>query len=1626
MATAEQYQAKVSAYFLTTLGRPASAAELDGYTQVLADNNGSVWKPAGGSLVSYLTPLLEAETAGQSNGQIVTDMFVRMTGSEPAQSLYNYYVSMLDQGVIKLKGLANAMLNDLKLMPNVDGGFDQPATWTVDKSGELLEGQRDAMIAKTGVADEFTAHLDTPEENNAFIKNPGPATELLTGVTDQASADAAMAMIDSVIAEIVNGGSGADTFTLTNDTDIATANIFEAPQVYTPGGDDRINSLQDEDVLTGRGDNPTLNATLGNANDNGGTVITPTLNDIETINVAFTGSGFAVTDLDLQDADGVTEVNISRVSQAINRAEVANMQSVLDSMSIANSNANQAGTVEFSFGAGVLSGDNTGALTLDSVNLARVNIGQNTSGVGVNGVGNQGYEHLAIESTGTSNAIGALNLPMDTGTEGSVTITGDQDLTLATTTPVTHPVNTNLVESITYAGGIQLANGRLASIDASALEGDLTLNIAAGVFTTGKADTSGVNQDVSIIGGAGDDTFILRDRIQSGDSLDGGDGDDLLIVNAGGIIDATSSVVNGIENLEVRLDGLFVPTAAATVDFDKLPDITSVLVRNEGSNDAATPRSQAQVATFNLNNLTAEQAAAISIAHSNTFSNGIAQNVVNATLKDASGPFDPADPADLVNVTIAEGYNADPRFNFTLNTQNATGATGRVEDLTLTDADTESNTVSLGRVVQHTGTVTLTDGLDDTFLNLDTTIGGDINGDLVVDNLDYNGGLYQYDTTGADDLNSSLAGVGRVADHSLTPGQVKLIAATIDASGEASDVVVRVSTNAASPVGAQTITMGSGDDTVIFDNVPTVGGDDTRAGLSISDTVSGGAGNDTLVIDGNVGVGNNINLSASEWTNVSGFETIRTIGAGAGNYNLTLTNSLVAANHGANGYLNIVNDNDAFNDTGRTFAEAWAPIAITNADGTVGFQLNDETQGAAGYAVESGITLDARSLSDTTKFTYDGEEYATRTADRIILSDANINGSHRIDGGAIDNITNNRGIASLNGTTVVGNGIVANKGNADVIEVRNAAVVSQGDLANIKNIGTLSFTNDFAATQVSTLQLNDNVVDAMVDSYQASKSRAAVATQTTGGANVEVLQINVVDNINTVTGLVTSTSGLTIEAGTLTDKSDLDITLGRGANNVTTGGGQDRVVLLGDYATGAYAVGVNENGVNINAQADNQAGPRLVNDTINLGAGIDTLVTYGAINLGGAAITNVENVVANSDLVINASQLAALLNLTFAQGVNGAGVAIDHTLRIVNDGTGAAVDLSKIHLAAGAGNLSINVDAGVNVIGGTAAVDEDETDTGEINLDGYSLTSSANDVDEGSAVTFTLTRTDATQATTVAYNISGTGITADDFNVGQLSGNFSFAAGVTQATVTIDARADATTEGAETFKMAIANGLNRSVIINDTSMAGGNTAPVAVDDVAETDAGEAVTFNILANDTDADGDVLSIQIVDDPDNGSVIDNGNGTITYTPDPGFEGVEAFNYVVTDGALTDTGLVTVTVNPVGGETIIILDGQGTDADPVAIDAAADAFNFTDSAAVANNVVINNFGIDDLITISGATEIDYDTVISSDAAGDVTIAYNDNGTLSQIVLTGVAVGSFAFDVNSFNALAVGDLNFA
>ena len=90
-----------------------------------------------------------------------------------------------------------------------------------------------------------------------------------------------------------------------------------------------------------------------------------------------------------------------------------------------------------------------------------------------------------------------------------------------------------------------------------------------------------------------------------------------------------------------------------------------------------------------------------------------------------------------------------------------------------------------------------------------------------------------------------------------------------------------------------------------------------------------------------------------------------------------------------------------------------------------------------------------------------------------------------------------------------------------------------------------------------------------------------------------------------------------------------------------------------------------------------------------------------------------------------------------------------------------------------------------------------------------------------------------------------------------------------------------------------------------------NRAPVAVNDTASTRPANPVTINVLANDSDPDGDALTVTAVTDPPNGTATINPDNTVTYRPSCGFTGSDSFFYTIEDpSGLSDSALVSVTV--------------------------------------------------------------------------------------------------------------------
>jgi hypothetical protein len=89
-----------------------------------------------------------------------------------------------------------------------------------------------------------------------------------------------------------------------------------------------------------------------------------------------------------------------------------------------------------------------------------------------------------------------------------------------------------------------------------------------------------------------------------------------------------------------------------------------------------------------------------------------------------------------------------------------------------------------------------------------------------------------------------------------------------------------------------------------------------------------------------------------------------------------------------------------------------------------------------------------------------------------------------------------------------------------------------------------------------------------------------------------------------------------------------------------------------------------------------------------------------------------------------------------------------------------------------------------------------------------------------------------------------------------------------------------------------------------------NTPPHAVDDSATVNEGSgANTINVLSNDTDTDGDTLTITAVTQGAHGAVVNNST-SVSYTPAHNFFGSDSFTYTISDGHSSDTATVTVTV--------------------------------------------------------------------------------------------------------------------
>jgi VCBS repeat-containing protein len=89
-----------------------------------------------------------------------------------------------------------------------------------------------------------------------------------------------------------------------------------------------------------------------------------------------------------------------------------------------------------------------------------------------------------------------------------------------------------------------------------------------------------------------------------------------------------------------------------------------------------------------------------------------------------------------------------------------------------------------------------------------------------------------------------------------------------------------------------------------------------------------------------------------------------------------------------------------------------------------------------------------------------------------------------------------------------------------------------------------------------------------------------------------------------------------------------------------------------------------------------------------------------------------------------------------------------------------------------------------------------------------------------------------------------------------------------------------------------------------------NTLPVANGETVSTQATTPLTGNVLANDSDADGDMLTASLASGPAHGTVTLNADGSFAYVAQAGYAGADSFTYTVSDGRDAASATVAITV--------------------------------------------------------------------------------------------------------------------
>jgi hypothetical protein len=196
------------------------------------------------------------------------------------------------------------------------------------------------------------------------------------------------------------------------------------------------------------------------------------------------------------------------------------------------------------------------------------------------------------------------------------------------------------------------------------------------------------------------------------------------------------------------------------------------------------------------------------------------------------------------------------------------------------------------------------------------------------------------------------------------------------------------------------------------------------------------------------------------------------------------------------------------------------------------------------------------------------------------------------------------------------------------------------------------------------------------------------------------------------------------------------------------------------------------------------------------------------------------------------------------------------------------------------------------------------------------------------------------------------------------------------------------------------------VAISVTIVTAANQTPVAEDDTASTVQDTPVDIAVLDNDSDPDGDTLTVVDVGIASDGTATTDGS-QVTYTPTAAFTGTATFTYTISDGDLTDSATVTVIV----GE-----EDDTTPPEPPIIGDGTDIITTTDSTPVISGTAEPGSTIRLTIELEDGSTLVYETIADADGNWSIDLG-SDTPISGTLPADGLPAGEHTVTVTATDA---------